>query len=188
MRKIIPIGLAVLVLLAIQVFFFLPGYFEVSRSVSINAPAPAVYPMLADLARWNEWDPWLAAAPNGTITLSETTVGVGATRSWSGEGMGTGTLRIIGLKDGERIDCALIMEEPVPESADMIFVVRSMTSGSEVSWRIRGTVEKFLDRLRIHKADEMLGPVLERGLKKLKENAENGGAGASTEETAAPPS
>lgn len=96
MLKKILIGLAVLIVALLLVGFLLPGTMEVSRSISVNAPAENVFEEFNDLKKWQEWQYWNTLEKPGemTLTFGDKTVGTGAWYSWDGKNTGKGKITI----------------------------------------------------------------------------------------------
>lgn len=94
MIKKILFVLAGLIVVLLLIGFALPAKLEVSKSVSINASASAVFEEINDLRRWEAWQYWNTLDPEMKITYSENTVGKGASYSWDGPELGTGKLAL----------------------------------------------------------------------------------------------
>ena len=58
--------------------------FTVERSTTVAAPPSAVYPLLVDFRRWQEWSPWEGVDPAMRRTYSGAPSGRGAVYAWSG--------------------------------------------------------------------------------------------------------
>ncbi len=104
MIKKIFIGLAVVIVVLIVIGFFLPGKMEVSRSISINASAEAVFEEFNDLKKWQEWQYWNTLDPESKITYGDITSGAGATYSWDGPKLGKGNVKILESIPNERVN------------------------------------------------------------------------------------
>jgi effector-binding domain-containing protein len=94
MVKKILLVIAGLIVLLLLVGFVLPAKLEVSKSVTINAPASAVFDEINDLKRWETWQYWNTLDPEMKITYGEKTVGTGASYSWEGPKLGDGNLTL----------------------------------------------------------------------------------------------
>jgi effector-binding domain-containing protein len=92
-KKILFI-IAGLIVLLVLIGFLLPAKLEISKSYTINAPASAVFEEINDLQRWETWQYWNTLDPEMKITYGEKKVGTGASYSWEGPNLGTGTLGI----------------------------------------------------------------------------------------------
>ena len=95
-RPVLTVAMAVVLALVVG-SFFLPKTARVERSIVIGAEPHAVYPFVADLWRYNLWNPWADIDPNMTATVSDPASGVGATMSWSSEDekVGSGSMKIV---------------------------------------------------------------------------------------------
>ena len=82
-----------IILLAFVVFlaslavigFFLPQQVNVERTIRINAPAEAVYSLISQSRRFNDWSPWAKTDPEARFTFSGPPSGVGASMAWDSE-------------------------------------------------------------------------------------------------------
>jgi effector-binding domain-containing protein len=97
MRKKILLGilgiLGIVVLLAI-VGFFLPGNIEVSRSISVHAPAEYSFEEVDNLENWKKWSYWHSLDPEMKLNFSDKRFGAGAFYSWDGPETGKGKMTI----------------------------------------------------------------------------------------------
>ncbi len=89
------IGLVVILVFLLAIGMFLPKLNKVERSTSIKAPAEIVFDQLNDLQKADKWSPWKDGDPTMKITFGQTTVGKGATTSWTAKKMGEGTQTIV---------------------------------------------------------------------------------------------
>jgi effector-binding domain-containing protein len=95
MIKKILMVLAGLIVLLLLIGFILPGKLEVSKSVSISAPAGAVFEEINDLKRWQTWQYWNTLDPTDMkITYGEKTAGTGASYSWDSPVLDKGTITL----------------------------------------------------------------------------------------------
>ncbi|MBX2897756.1 MAG: SRPBCC family protein [Cyclobacteriaceae bacterium] len=93
-KKILFI-LAGLIVALLLIGFVLPGKLEVTKSVSIQAPASAVFEEINDLKRWETWQYWNTLDPTDMkIKYVEKTVGTGASYSWDSPVLKTGTITL----------------------------------------------------------------------------------------------
>ncbi|MCP4383567.1 MAG: SRPBCC family protein [Hyphomicrobiales bacterium] len=104
----VAIGIVAVLVVAVVVAFFLPRYPAVSRSIDIAASPSAVFPLVGDLRRFNEWSPWFSRDPDATYTFTGPTEGVGQTLRWESDvpevGSGTMTVASIAADEGVVID------------------------------------------------------------------------------------
>lgn len=93
-KKILFI-LAGLIVVLLLIGFVLPGKLEVTKSISIQAPASAVFEEINDLKRWETWQYWNTLDPTDMkIKYGEKTVGTGASYSWDSPVLNTGTITL----------------------------------------------------------------------------------------------
>ncbi len=75
-RLVVRIGLLIVLLIAIA--FALPSQFNVGRSVTINAAAEKIYPLIATTSQWKNWTVWNQRDPNMKIDYAGPESGLGA--------------------------------------------------------------------------------------------------------------
>jgi len=85
------IAVAAVLLLAVATGVFLPSKAHVERQITIDAPAASVFALVNDFDRINEWSPWLKTDPNALYRISGPSRGVGATLTWDGHIVGSGS-------------------------------------------------------------------------------------------------
>ena len=128
----ILIGLLALFLLIGLGGYLLPATGEVERSVTIEAPAAAVYDVVSDLQQFNDWSPWANIDPNTEFEIVGT--GVGSSMSWTSEdpSVGSGKMTISGLQPNERVDMDLDFG---PDGVATSYVALDGANGSTtVTW------------------------------------------------------
>jgi hypothetical protein len=102
MLKQFALVFAGLIGLALLISFVLPGRWEVSRNVQINADSYEIHAPVDDLESWNTWSPWGRAVDgSATVTLGEDQRGVDGSMRWTGKQLGSGTL-VVRSSDPER--------------------------------------------------------------------------------------
>jgi len=94
MIKKILFAIAGLIVVLVLIGFVFPAKLIISKSYTINAPATAVFEEINDLERWQNWQYWNTLDPEMKIIYGEKKVGTGASYSWEGPNLGTGTLAI----------------------------------------------------------------------------------------------
>ena len=156
--------------------FFLPTDYYVERSVEINAPAIAVYPQVADLEVWQEWNPWNELDPEMTIEYGEITVGKGAFYSWKSDVAGSGKMTITDAEAPSMVSYELVFEgyENAPSFSKMLLATEDPLGPTTVTWTFEGSVgDKFFARWMAFLMDKFVGTSYEQGLQALKERCES---------------
>jgi hypothetical protein len=112
--------------------FLLPGTWSAEVSVELRASPEAVYPLLADLGRWDEWTEWAEVES----TLSDPSFGTGAVRSWDDGQYGSGTMTITESRPSELVRYRV----GVGKGAEVIgtLEIEESPNGTVVNWREEG--------------------------------------------------
>jgi effector-binding domain-containing protein len=94
MWKKIIFGLLGLIVALVLVGFLLPGQTEVSRSLTVNAPAEYSFEEVNVLPNWQKWSYWNSLDPGMKVTYGDKVSGEGGWYSWESADMGNGKLII----------------------------------------------------------------------------------------------
>ena len=162
------VGIAVLLL---AVAFLLPSTYSAQRSVTINAPADKVFPLVANNKEWKRWSVWNQRDPNMVTAYSGPEMAAGSKWSWKSASEGNGAMEFSAVEPNKRVGYILTMEDMTPATGDLKFAPEG--AGTKVTWDINGNAGMnpvfrwfglFMDR--------MIGPDFEAGLNNLKKLAE----------------
>jgi len=172
MLKKILIGLGIAVLAFVAVGFALPGEYRVARSVVVEAPPEAVFPLVNDLNQWSSWTIWSARDPAMKIDIAGGGEGEGASQSWHSESQGSGELTITRSVVNESITYSLHFPEFDSRSTGRI-VLEPVTGGTRVTWSDEGDLgSNPMMRWFGLFMDSMIGGDFEAGLARLKAHVE----------------
>ena len=165
------LGLAIvgLVVVALVVAFMLPRHAIVVRSIEIAAPPSAVFPLVSDLRRFNEWSPWVDADPEAAYTFTGPTDGIGQTLNWQSDDqrLGSGSITIDGLDPDSRVDLTLHFAGAGTSAA--FVTLDPEGDGTRASWGYDSDLGfNPLARYFGMMADGAVGPDYEKGLARLK--------------------
>jgi effector-binding domain-containing protein/uncharacterized membrane protein len=94
MIKKILYGLIGIVVVLVIVGFLLPGEIEVSRSITVNAPAEYAYEEIENLENWPKWSYWNTLDTAMEINYGDTRKGAGAAYSWNSETLDQGKITL----------------------------------------------------------------------------------------------
>ena len=124
--------IAGLLLAFMAVGFLLPGTWSAEVSIELPDAPEAVFPLLVDLGRWDEWTQW------GDVesTLSDPSFGPGALRSWDDDQYGSGSVTITVSRPAELVRYRVRIAEGVEVIGEL--ELEASTGGSLVTWRERG--------------------------------------------------
>jgi hypothetical protein len=150
--------------------------FEVSRSTTIQAPAADVHALINDFREWTRWSPWEDVDPDLQRTYTGPESGVGASYAWQGNRRAGQGSMVITSSTPEQIGLQLAFLKPWKATNDVTFTLRPTGSGTEVTWSMSGEqkgVAAFFGKLV--SMDKLVGKDFEKGLARLKANAEPAG-------------
>jgi uncharacterized protein YndB with AHSA1/START domain len=111
---------------------------KVSRSAVLNAPPEAVFKVVNDFRRWDEWSPWAKLDPAMTKSLEGPPEGEGAIYRWSGNSeVGEGLTRLVESRPNERIGMELEFVRPFAGSSAVQFTFEPAGEGARVTWSMQ---------------------------------------------------
>ena len=117
MLKKILIGLGILVVAVLLIGFIMPGKIEVSKSITIDAPAAYVFDEINDLEKNPKWSYWNSIYDDMKVSYGDIKAGVGATSEWDGPESGKGKMTITESVPNESIKINLdFMEQGTAEA------------------------------------------------------------------------
>ena len=171
--KLVLISPIILAALVFIVGYLLPSQWRVSRSIVINKPPQAIYPLVADFKHgWPQWSDFDYEDPAIQYSYAGPDKGVGACRSWISAKMGNGFQRITNADPATGVYFDLKMENSNFGLSGKIAFAPSGT-GTQVTWTDAGdTGNNIFFRYMASMMDKMMGNTFERSLAKLKEKAE----------------
>jgi uncharacterized protein YndB with AHSA1/START domain len=172
--KRVVLALVALVALLVLVAYMFPRHVELDRSVVIAAPAEAIYPLIVEPRRFQEWSPWYEKDPNAKYTYEGPERGVGASMRWSGNrDVGEGSQTVIAAEENRRVETALDFGPQGTATAS--FTLTPQDRGTRVVW---GFVTDLgfnpMSRWFGLFFESLLGPDYEQGLANLKRVVEAG--------------
>jgi hypothetical protein len=152
--------------------------YVVERETHIAAPRSEVHDRIADLHRWEAWSPWEDIDPEMRRSYSGTDSGIGAVYQWAGNRKaGSGRMEIIGVTDTEVV-IDLRFLKPFKSHATTALRLAPDGNGTHVTWQLTGDDTGLTRALGLFLSmDKMIGPDFEKGLARLKVDAEADGRG-----------
>jgi uncharacterized protein YndB with AHSA1/START domain len=170
------VGLVVMAAVVILLIFVStrPDQFRIARTVTIKAPPDVIFPLIGDLRRFNEWNPFAKADPAIKLAYGATSAGPGGSYNWDSTGQaGKGRMEITESDAPKRVAMRLQFDKPMKANNHVVFSLQPQGSATEVTWEMSGTYG-FLHKTLgvVFNFDKMVGGEFEKGLATLKAQAE----------------
>ncbi len=161
-----------LVGLLLTVGTLLPRRWRVERSITIAAPPEKLYPLVANLRRWQDWSVWTRELdPALRNTFEGPELGAGGSWSWAGPSMGHGRLVITEADpmNGLRLEVAVEQNE-VNAHARLSWV--AVAAGTRLTWVDEGTLPPVLGGFFTSVVTHALDEAMDESLRRLKSKLE----------------
>lgn len=142
-----------------------PNNFNVTRTLTINAPQSVVYNNVIDFKNWEAWNSWVEADPEMTITFPEKTEGIGGSYSWEDDD-GIGTMKTIASTPMTSVTQDMQFGDNPTSKVTWNFKPNDDGS-TEVTWNIIGEDLPFdfkVYTMLMGSMEKQIGPHFERGL------------------------
>src|SRR2546426_1980279 len=148
------IALAVVVVVFVVVVATRPSEYRVARTVTISAPAPAVFAQVNDFHKWDAWNPWAKMDPAMKQTYGGAPAGTGAVYTWTGnKEVGEGRMTLTESRPHELIRIDLEFLKPFAATSTAEFTFKPDGDQTAVSWRMAGKIN-FVAKV-IHRVVDM---------------------------------
>lgn len=179
MLKKILLGIVVMFVVLIAVFLVMvmmqPAHYQVERSATINAPAPAVFALVNDFHKWDSWSPWAKLDPAMKQSYEGTTAGTGAIYSWAGNSeVGVGKMTITESRPSDLVKIKLEFIKPFAATNATDFTFTPSGNSTNVKWTMAGD-NNFIGKAfsLFMNMDKMIGNDFDKGLAQMKKVAES---------------
>ncbi|WP_298851227.1 SRPBCC family protein [uncultured Ruegeria sp.] len=169
-------ALVILLLVLVVGSYLLPGKAEVSRDITIDAPAEAIFPYVNSIQETEQWSPWLSRDPETQLSYSGPEAGVGNTLNWASDNpqVGTGSQQIIESVENQQVRTALDFGPMGTATAS--FILEAEGGATKVIWGFESDLGlNPMSRWMGLMMDKWVGGDYERGLINLKALIENHG-------------
>jgi hypothetical protein len=172
------VGLVVLAAVVVLLVYVStrPDQFRIARKVTIKASPDAIFPLIGDLRRFNEWNPFAKADPAIKLVYGATSAGPGGSYNWDSTGQaGRGRMEITESDAPKSVAMSLQFDKPMKANNHVLFTLQPQGPVTEVIWEMTGTYG-FLHKTMgvVFNFDKMVGAEFEKGLAALKSQAEAG--------------
>jgi hypothetical protein len=173
LKKILLVVAALIVVFAVIVSLQ-PADYRIARSAKIAAPPATVFPFVSDFHRWDAWSPWAKLDPAMKTIYEGPASGTGAIYRWSGnKEVGEGQMTLIESQPNDLVRIKLDFLKPFADTSTAEFTFKPAGDQTEVTWSMFGK-RNFLSKAvcLFMNMDKMLGGEFEKGLAKMKTEAE----------------
>lgn len=153
---------------------------NISKSLHINAKPADVFSKINDYHHWETWSPWLIMEEGVKLDIQPD----GKAYSWVGKRTGEGKMRVTNEKQDESLEMDLNFIKPFKSFAKVGFTVKPDGEGTNVTWTMDSSLPFFLFFMKKMMVAGV-GMDYERGLKMLKDLAEDGEVHSKLEEKGA---
>lgn len=155
-----------------------PDVFRVQRSIGINAPAVAIFPLLNDFQKWGVWSPYEKLDPGMKRVYSGEPRGKGAVYEWNGNSKaGEGRMEMTDSIPPSRVSLSLDFTRPFTAHNLVDFTLEPAGDRTNVTWAMHGPSSYVAKVMQIFfDMDAMVGKDFEAGLANLKSIAEQSSA------------
>jgi uncharacterized protein YndB with AHSA1/START domain len=149
-----------------------PNVIEVTRSITIHAPAEKIFPLIDDFHHWPGWAPQDKEDPTMKRVYSGAESGAGAISDWQGTGnAGRGRMTIVESAAPNKVLVKVDFVRPFVAHNVNEFILEPSEPGTstKVTWTMRGRNMFFMKLIDVFvNMDRMLGKHFEAGLQNLK--------------------
>jgi hypothetical protein len=152
----------------------MPENYVVEREQRIRASPAAVQERIVDFRRWQAWSPWEDVDPALRRSYSGAPSGVGAVYEWEGNRKaGKGRMEITSVEPDRSVAVDLQFLKPFKARNVTTFTTEQQGDDTLVRWSMTGP-RTFMTRVMgiLSSMDKMIGPDFEKGLDRLKADAE----------------
>jgi hypothetical protein len=151
-----------------------PDEFRVERSISINAPADKIFPLMNDLRAFSIWSPYEKLDPAMKRSYSGPASGVGAVYEWEGnKNVGHGRMEITHATPPTSVLIQLDFFSPFEAHNTAAFTLKPEGDSTTVTWAMFGPAPYMSKVMSLFfSMDSMVGTQFEEGLTNLKQLAE----------------
>jgi len=125
-------GIASFIVLLVLIGLALPRHARVDVETRIDVHPATVFALVNDFQRFSLWSPWVDSDPNAHIVYSGPVRGVGATMTWDGAIIGTGTQTVTESRPFEHVTITVNPGEP--GEARSWFDIVGEDGTSKVTW------------------------------------------------------
>ena len=166
MLKKILIAVAALIAVFLIVVAFQPSEFQMERTATVPAPAPAVFEQVNDFHKWEAWSPWAKLDPNAKIAFEGPPSGTGTIMTWSGNSkVGEGKMTLTESRPDEFVKINVDIMKPMQGSSISEFTFKPEGDQTAVTWSMSAH-HNFIQKAMclVMNGKKMMAEAMEKGL------------------------
>ncbi len=181
MRSLKAVGMVIIALIVVILGLGLlaPRKYQVEEAITISAPEPLVFDYVRYWHNWHKWSPWIDMDSTLSYTVEGEDGEVGAVYKWTGDPdlTGEGEMTLTGVKEMEEITFEVHFLEPMEGISQGYIRLEESDEGVVAKWGSSGSTKfPWNIVMLLVSAEKMMGGDFERGLKLLKDIAEQDAA------------
>jgi uncharacterized protein YndB with AHSA1/START domain len=167
--------------------FLLPAQAVVSRSIAVAVPPDAVFAVVGDLRRFDEFSPSAELDPDIRYAFEGTESGVGQKMVWQSDNpeVGSGTQTITLYEPPERVEFQVVSGRR--DRSETAFHLAPTDGGTDVTWTFMTDLKGIPARWAGLLFEGWIGPEYEKALARLKTIAERSSMEQAAPSQPAPP-
>ncbi|MBD1396187.1 SRPBCC family protein [Pontibacter sp. JH31] len=121
--------------------YLLPVSYEVSRSVTVQAKAEQVYPLISNPTEWERWNAWNKSYDPSMIRLyGGPMAGKGASQEWHGDRVGTVRMQFTESTPPSLLNYKLYTKGTA-HITNGVFSLEPVTEGTRIVWQQETTLD-----------------------------------------------
>ena len=118
---------------------------NVSKSLTMKAPAENIYSLVTDFNTMKDWSPWNQRDPNMKTTVTGTPGAVGHSNEWVSESEGSGKQWLVEVEPNHKATTALTFKD-WPDTSYSSFTFEPSGDSTKVTWSMEGGEVPFIFR------------------------------------------
>ena len=173
MQKIL-VGLIATIGSFVALILLQPSDYQVTRTMTVAAPAQEVFAQIDDFHRWQAWSPWAERDPKAKTSFQGPSSGKGAVFAWSGNNeVGEGRMTLMESQPGALVKIRTDFVKPFTGTSYSDFTLKPDGDGTSLTWSMSGQNDFIGKAICLFVSmDKVLGGEMAKGLAGIKRIAE----------------
>ncbi len=142
------------------------------RKIVIQKPKQEIIKLITDFTQWQRWSPWLCQDKNCKVTVEGSAGSIGHKQTWDGPIVGAGSTELKSIESNV-LHFTTNFLKPWKSTSQNYFRLKGDEKNCEITWQFSGSLPFFFIFFK-KMFISFIGNDFERGLKMMKEMAEDG--------------